>query len=75
MGWVKELIDGQILAVHAALLHTGEIIYFGGSQDDEGNHIHHRSDATRIYNNCNIGPGFLGTTDQEPHGLPVRASA
>ena len=37
MGWIASLIDGEILAVHAALLRTGHILYFGGSQDDEDN--------------------------------------
>ncbi len=32
MPWMPETIDSQILAIHAALLSTNEILYFGGDQ-------------------------------------------
>jgi hypothetical protein len=36
----------QILAVHAALLHTGQILYFGGDEHDPGRNIRGRTDSS-----------------------------
>lgn len=33
--WELLPCDSQILAVHAALLHTGKILFFAGSGNDE----------------------------------------
>jgi hypothetical protein len=54
MPWVLGPDDAGILAVHAALLSTNEILYFGGDQHDEAAHKasnidHTRIDHTRIF--------------------------
>lgn len=38
-----------ILAVHAALLHTGKIVYFGGDQHDSGLNVSGDVDHTRLF--------------------------
>src|SRR5713226_2449171 len=38
MRWFVLDHDAQVLAVHAALLHTGQIIYFGGDENDQKQH-------------------------------------
>jgi hypothetical protein len=35
MPWNSQTIDGQVLAVHAALLPTGHILYFGGDEHNQ----------------------------------------
>ena len=40
----------EILAVHAALLHTGKIVYFGGDQHDGGLNASGDVDHTRLFN-------------------------
>lgn len=39
----------EILAVHAALLHTGKIVYFGGDQHDSGLNATGDVDHTRLF--------------------------
>lgn len=39
----------QILAVHAALLHTGKIVYFSGDEHDPGRHHLHMFDHARLF--------------------------
>jgi hypothetical protein len=39
----------QILGVHAALLHTGKILYFGGDEHDPGRHHLHMFDHSRLF--------------------------
>lgn len=39
----------QILAVHAALLPNGKILYFGGDQHDPGQHHHGLFDQARLF--------------------------
>ena len=39
----------QILAVHAALLHTGKILYFSGDEHDPGRHILGNFDHARLF--------------------------
>ncbi|MQY27302.1 galactose oxidase early set domain-containing protein [Nocardia aurantia] len=59
----------MILAVHAALLHTNEILLFGGDEHDPGrhflgNHAHPTSiDTTRIYD---CATGALRIVDSPP---------
>lgn len=55
MGW-RILWDGtgnarisQILAVHAALLHTGKILYFGGDEHDPGRNVRGRTDSSVLH--------------------------
>lgn len=44
----------EILAVHAALLHTGEIVYFTGSQYSRQENIDKQFNHTRLFH-CNTG--------------------
>jgi hypothetical protein len=38
----------QVLAVHAALLHTGQILFFSGDEHDPGRHHLHQFDHARL---------------------------
>jgi hypothetical protein len=40
--------DSQILAIHAALLHTGDVLFFSGSGNDRDDHEAHRF-RTRVW--------------------------
>lgn len=56
-----------ILAVHAALLHTGKIVYFGGDQHDSGLNVAGDVDHTRLFNCTTYAiatvTGLPGTSD------------
>jgi glycosyltransferase involved in cell wall biosynthesis len=39
----------EILAVHAALLHTGKVLYFAGSENDEERNLRRDVDSTRLW--------------------------
>jgi hypothetical protein len=54
----------QVIAIHAALLPSGKILYFGGDQHDPGRHHLGMVDATRLFN-C----GTLAVTTIETSGL------
>jgi hypothetical protein len=54
MPWNPRTIDGQVLAVHAALLHTGHILYFGGDEHDPNNSEAGDIDHTCLFN-CETG--------------------
>ncbi|MCO6428231.1 galactose oxidase-like domain-containing protein [Nitrosomonas communis] len=43
------LENAEVLAVHAALLHTGKVLYFSGDQHDPENNRAGRVDATRLW--------------------------
>ena len=49
MGWVNGG-NSQVLAVHAALLHTNEILYFSGDEHDRGQHAANLIDHSRLIN-------------------------
>lgn len=49
MPWIPETIDSQILAIHAALLSTNEILYFGGDQHHDAAHNDNNIDHTRLF--------------------------
>lgn len=48
MPW-RVVANAQVLAVHAALLHTGQILYFGGDEHDAGHHASGDIDHTRLF--------------------------
>ncbi len=41
--------DSQVLAVHAALLRTGKVLYFSGSEHDKKQHKKKKVDHTRLW--------------------------
>lgn len=49
MGWVVLGSNSQVLAVHAALLPTGEILYLSGDEHDVSQSAAHQIDHTRIF--------------------------
>src|SRR5215212_4852227 len=49
MPWDSTLIDSQVLAVHAAFLNYGQIIFFGGDQHDPDLADQHQIDATCLF--------------------------
>ena len=56
--------DSQILAVHAALVHTVQIIYCGGDENELNKRTSSKSDTicppsiTLAYHTCSYRPGF-----------------
>jgi Domain of unknown function (DUF1929)/Kelch motif len=52
MEWNVLSQNTEVLAVHAALLHTGKILYFSGDEHDETQHDTGRIDHTRLFD-CN----------------------
>ncbi len=55
MGWVLLDQKSQVLAVHAALLHTGQILYFSGDEHDKGQHDRNMIDHTRVFHCATLG--------------------
>jgi hypothetical protein len=56
----------QVVAIHAALLPTGKILYFGGDQHDPGQHYLGMVDATRLFDCSNLTvatPASSGLSD------------
>jgi hypothetical protein len=52
MPWQKLTNKAQVLAVHAAYMGFGRILYFGGDEFDADHNKHHQFDATRLFD-CN----------------------
>jgi Domain of unknown function (DUF1929) len=48
-GWTVLASDSEVLAVHAALLHTGKILYFGGDEHDRKQHMMDKLDHSRLF--------------------------
>jgi hypothetical protein len=48
-GWQVLPSDAQVLAVHAAMLRTGKILYFSGDEHDHMQHVMHQIDHTRLF--------------------------
>jgi len=48
-GWHVLPNDSEVLAVHAAMLHTGKILYFSGDEHDAHQHEMHELDHTRLF--------------------------
>jgi len=63
--WDPTLGNSQILAIHAALLPTGEILYFGGDEHSQAQHGAGNIDHTRLYDTTNGAITAVGspTTD------------
>lgn len=49
-GWQVLPDDSEVLAVHAAMLQTGKILYFGGNENDRNQHVTHQLDHARLFN-------------------------
>src|SRR5215211_7238533 len=43
---VGQVKSTEVLAIHAALMHTGEILYFGGDEHDPGRNVRGRTDRS-----------------------------
>jgi hypothetical protein len=52
----------QVIAIHAALLPPGKILYFGGDQHDPGRHHLKMVDATRLFNCASLEVSTPATT-------------
>jgi Domain of unknown function (DUF1929) len=48
-GWTVLPNKSEVLAVHAAMLHTGKILYFGGDEHDREQHMENDLDHTRLF--------------------------
>ena len=72
MRWNPVRVDSQKLAVHAALLHTGKIVFFSGDEHDPGRHYLGKTiggyiDSTRVYD-CATGAVSTVPSPQVPAG-------
>ncbi|THA23015.1 hypothetical protein [Streptomyces sp. A1547] len=72
MRWDPRTEESGKLAVHAALLHTGQIVFFSGDEHDPGRHFLGRTvpkhiDSTRIYD-CSSGAVLAMASPQVPPG-------
>jgi hypothetical protein len=56
--------NSEILAVHAALMHTGEVLYFSGDENDRGRHDTNQFDKT-----CLFDCGSHAITNRNPHSI------
>ena len=65
IGWQVLPEDSQVLAIHAALLHTGKILYFSGDEHDRHQHVTHQLDHTRLFSceTLQVEPAPSPTTD------------
>lgn len=64
-GWQVLPGDSEVLAVHAAMLHTGKILYFSGDEHDHNQHMEGELDHTRLFNcsTLEVEPASSPTTD------------
>jgi Domain of unknown function (DUF1929) len=62
-GWQVLPNGSEVLAVHAAMLHTGRILYFAGDEHDRNQHMESQLDHTRLFN--------CGTLQVEPAPSPT----
>ena len=49
MPWEMLTANSQVLAIHAALLPTGEVLYFGGDEHNRAQHSANEIDNTRLF--------------------------
>ena len=61
MGWRVLPTGAQVLAVHAALLHTGQILYFGGDEHDAGQNDRDEIDHTRLFDCASLTVSVVGS--------------
>src|SRR5215217_5240982 len=61
MGWNVLPTGAQVLAVHAALLHTGQILYFGGDEHDAGQNDRGQIDHTRLFDCTSLTVSVVGS--------------
>ena len=61
MGWRVFPTGAQVLAVHAALLHTGQILYFGGDEHDAGQNDRDQIDHTRLFDCASLTVSVVGS--------------
>ena len=61
MGWQVLPTGAQVLAVHAALLHTGQILYFGGDEHDAGQNDRDQIDHTRLFDCASLTVSVVGS--------------
>ena len=61
MGWRVVPTGAQVLAVHAALLHTGQILYFGGDEHDAGQNDRRQIDHTRLFDCTSLTVSVVGS--------------
>ena len=66
MPWNPTLGDSQILAVHAAFLNFGQILFFGGDQHDPDLAAADKTDATCVYD---CGSGIVTRVESPPFDL------
>ncbi len=64
-GWQVLPNGSEVLAVHAAMLHTGRILYFSGDEHDRKQHMDGDLDHTRLFNctTLKVEPAPSPTTD------------
>ncbi len=72
MRWNSNHVESQKLAVHAALLHSGKIVYFSGDEHDPGRHFLGKTnithiDSTRVYD-CATGTVSAVPSPEVPMG-------
>ncbi|MEV0372461.1 galactose oxidase early set domain-containing protein [Streptomyces sp. NPDC050636] len=75
MSWNPRTDESGKLAVHAALLHTNQIVFFSGDEHDPGRHFLGRTDrkhidSTRIYD-CRSGAVRILASPEVPPGAPA----
>jgi hypothetical protein len=65
MPWDPQIVDSQILAIHAAVLPTNEVLLFGGDEHSSAQHAAGDIDNTRIYDVATraVSPMSSPTTD------------
>ena len=57
----RAIVSSEVIAIHAALLSTGQIIYFSGDEHDPGLNAAHDIDHTRIFNCSTFSVGTLAS--------------
>ncbi|HEY7286775.1 MAG TPA: galactose oxidase-like domain-containing protein [Vicinamibacterales bacterium] len=55
----RAIVSSEVIAIHAALLSTGQIIYFSGDEHDPGLNAAHNIDHTRIFDCSTFSVGTL----------------